>query len=114
MITAHGYAIQEPGAPLAPWTFQRSEPGPDDVQIEILYTGICHTDLHQATDHWNGQHPNDMFLWAAGVQFPKPSPPKINFGFRANDGTQIDAGELPTAIDQVESILERFASLAGP
>ena len=54
MITAHGYAIHEPGAPLAPWEFQRREPGPNDVQIEILYTGICHTDLHQATDHWGG------------------------------------------------------------
>jgi alcohol dehydrogenase (NADP+) len=54
MIAAHGYAVQEPGAPLAPWEFQRREPGPDDVQIEILYTGICHTDLHQATDHWGG------------------------------------------------------------
>jgi alcohol dehydrogenase (NADP+) len=54
MITAHGYAVQEPGAPLAPWEFQRREPRPDDVQIEILYTGICHTDLHQATDDWGG------------------------------------------------------------
>ena len=54
MITALGYAVQEPGAPLAPWEFQRREPGPNDVQIEILYTGICHTDLHQATNHWGG------------------------------------------------------------
>ena len=54
MITARGYAVPEPGAPLAPWEFQRREPGPDDVQIEILYTGICHTDLHQATGHWPG------------------------------------------------------------
>jgi alcohol dehydrogenase (NADP+) len=54
MVTAHGYAVQEPGAPLAPWEFQRREPGPNDVQIEIVYTGVCHTDLHQATDHWGG------------------------------------------------------------
>jgi alcohol dehydrogenase (NADP+) len=54
MITAHGYAAQEPGAPLAPWTFERREPGPTDVQIEIVYTGVCHTDLHQATNHWGG------------------------------------------------------------
>jgi uncharacterized zinc-type alcohol dehydrogenase-like protein len=65
MITAHGYAIQEPGAPLTPWEFQRREPGPDDVQIEILYTGICHTDLHQATDHWSG----GIFGWGDGI-FP--------------------------------------------
>jgi uncharacterized zinc-type alcohol dehydrogenase-like protein len=65
MITAHGYAIQEPGAPLTPWEFQRREPGPEDVQIEILYTGICHTDLHQATDHWAG----GIFHWGDGI-FP--------------------------------------------
>jgi alcohol dehydrogenase (NADP+) len=54
MIRAHGYAVQEPGAPLAPWEFERREPGPNDVQIEIVYTGVCHTDLHQATNHWGG------------------------------------------------------------
>jgi uncharacterized zinc-type alcohol dehydrogenase-like protein len=54
MIAAHGYAVQELGAPLAPWEFERREPGPDDVQIEILYTGICHTDLHMAADDWGG------------------------------------------------------------
>lgn len=33
MITAHGYAVQQPGAPLAPWEFQRREPGPNDVLL---------------------------------------------------------------------------------
>jgi alcohol dehydrogenase (NADP+) len=54
MIKANGYAVQEPGEPLAPWEFERREPGPDDVQIEILYTGVCHTDLHMAADDWGG------------------------------------------------------------
>ena len=44
----------------------------------------------------------------------RPDPPKLSFGFRANDGTQIDAGELPGAIDLVESIVQRFATLTGP
>ena len=39
--------------PLAPHTVQRREPGPNDVQIEILYCGVCHSDLHQVRDEWN-------------------------------------------------------------
>lgn len=37
-------------APLAPLSIQRREPGPNDVQIEIHYCGICHSDLHQVRD----------------------------------------------------------------
>ena len=44
----------------------------------------------------------------------RPDPPKLSFGFRANDGIQIEAGELPGAIDLVESIVQRFATLTGP
>jgi len=35
-----------------PFTFERREPGPHDVQIEILYCGVCHSDLHQARNEW--------------------------------------------------------------
>lgn len=52
--------------------------------------------------------------WKAGVDFQRPDPPELSFGFRANDGTEIDARELPKAIDVVESILDRFAKLPGP
>ncbi|MGD0259725.1 MAG: NAD(P)-dependent alcohol dehydrogenase [Verrucomicrobiota bacterium] len=54
MIKTRGYAAQNPTSPLTPFTFERREPGPHDVQIEILYCGICHTDLHQARNHWGG------------------------------------------------------------
>ena len=43
-----------PTSPLTPFAFERRDPGPHDVQIEILYCGICHTDLHQARNHWGG------------------------------------------------------------
>ena len=39
-------------SPLAPFKVQRREPGLHDIQIEILYAGICHSDLHQARDDW--------------------------------------------------------------
>jgi alcohol dehydrogenase (NADP+) len=54
MIKTRGYATQSATSPLTPFTFERREPGPHDVQIEILYCGICHTDLHQARNHWGG------------------------------------------------------------
>lgn len=55
MIHARGYAALEANAPLVPYTFTRRDPGPHDVQIEILYAGICHSDLHQAHAHWGAK-----------------------------------------------------------
>jgi uncharacterized zinc-type alcohol dehydrogenase-like protein len=54
MIPTRGYAAQSATSPLTPFSFDRREPGPQDIQIEILYCGICHTDLHQARNHWGG------------------------------------------------------------
>jgi uncharacterized zinc-type alcohol dehydrogenase-like protein len=52
MIQVHGYAAHDAHSPLVPFSFERRDPGPHDVQIEILYSGICHSDLHQARDDW--------------------------------------------------------------
>ncbi len=52
MIAAKGYAAQTPGTPLAPWNFERREPGPHDVQFDILFCGVCHSDLHQVRNDW--------------------------------------------------------------
>src|SRR5690606_3420099 len=48
------YAAQAAGAPLAPFAIERRAPGPRDVQIDILYCGVCHTDIHLARDEWGG------------------------------------------------------------
>ncbi|WP_034293893.1 NAD(P)-dependent alcohol dehydrogenase [Herbaspirillum sp. RV1423] len=53
MIQARGYAVHDAQSPLAPFSFERREPGPHDVQIEILYSGICHSDLHQIHNDWH-------------------------------------------------------------
>ena len=53
MIKVHGFAAVDAHSALAPFTFERREPGPRDVQIEILYCGICHSDLHQVRNDWN-------------------------------------------------------------
>ncbi len=49
-----GYAALGPTTPLAPFEFDRRAPGPTDVQLEILYCGVCHSDLHQVRDEWGG------------------------------------------------------------
>ncbi|TCV96442.1 putative zinc-type alcohol dehydrogenase-like protein [Luteibacter rhizovicinus] len=54
MTTVRGYAAHNPTSPLVPFTFERREPGDDDVEIQILYSGICHSDLHQSRDDWGG------------------------------------------------------------
>ena len=41
-----GYGATSASSPLAPFSFARREPLPQDVQIEILYCGVCHSDLH--------------------------------------------------------------------
>src|SRR5579863_4330016 len=47
-----GYAATSAKSPLGPWQFERREVGPRDVQIEILFCGVCHSDLHMARDEW--------------------------------------------------------------
>ena len=47
-----GYAAQDAKAPLAPYTFERRALRDNDVAIDILYCGVCHSDLHQAKNDW--------------------------------------------------------------
>ncbi|MGB8771803.1 MAG: NAD(P)-dependent alcohol dehydrogenase [Candidatus Korobacteraceae bacterium] len=47
-----GYAAHSSTSPLQPFPFERREPGPQDVQIDILYCGVCHSDLHTARNEW--------------------------------------------------------------
>ena len=54
MIPVKAFAAQNTTAPLSPFNFERREPGAHDVQIEILYCGVCHSDLHQIRDEWGG------------------------------------------------------------
>ncbi len=54
MSTTKAYAAQSATTPLAPWNLKRREPGPHDVQIEILFCGVCHSDLHTVRNEWGG------------------------------------------------------------
>ena len=52
MFTCIGYSATSADAPLKPVSFERRDPGPSDVKIDILYCGVCHSDLHQARNEW--------------------------------------------------------------
>src|SRR5688500_14903371 len=51
--TVTSYAAPSASSPLAPFTITRREPGARDVEIDILFCGVCHSDLHQARDEWH-------------------------------------------------------------
>lgn len=51
-MKSHGYAAHDKKSPLVPFNFDRREPGPNDVVVEIAYSGICHSDIHQVRDEW--------------------------------------------------------------
>jgi uncharacterized zinc-type alcohol dehydrogenase-like protein len=52
-MKSHGYAVQDAKAAFAPFRFERREPQAGDVAMEILYCGICHSDIHQVRNEWN-------------------------------------------------------------
>jgi uncharacterized zinc-type alcohol dehydrogenase-like protein len=52
MKAVKAYAAQSADQPLAPYQLDRREPGPGDVEIKILYCGVCHSDIHTARNEW--------------------------------------------------------------
>jgi alcohol dehydrogenase (NADP+) len=57
MYNAKAYSAASATSPLASTTIARRDPTETDVQIEILFCGICHSDLHQARNEWSGVMP---------------------------------------------------------
>ena len=51
-MPTHAFAAHSATTPLAPFTFERRTPGPRDVQIQILFCGVCHSDLHTVRGEW--------------------------------------------------------------
>ena len=51
-MKSHGYAAHDKTSALVPFKFERRDPGPNDVVVEIAYCGICHSDIHQVRDEW--------------------------------------------------------------
>lgn len=42
----HGYAAHSVNAELVPWSFERRDLRPDDVELDVLFCGVCHSDIH--------------------------------------------------------------------
>ena len=57
MQKATGFAATDPKSAMSLFRFERRDPGANDVQIEILYCGVCHSDLHQVRNEWTGFAP---------------------------------------------------------
>ncbi len=51
-MSTKSYAAQSAATPVAPFAIQRRDPLAQDVAIEILYCGVCHSDIHQARNEW--------------------------------------------------------------
>jgi uncharacterized zinc-type alcohol dehydrogenase-like protein len=51
------WAAASPTSGMAPTTIRRREPGPRDVQVDVLYCGVCHSDLHQVRNEWENSIP---------------------------------------------------------
>lgn len=62
MSTINAYAAQDAVSPVGPFTINRRETGAHDVQIEIMYCGVCHSDLHQVRNEWG----NSIFPMVPG------------------------------------------------
>jgi alcohol dehydrogenase (NADP+) len=52
MTAVNAYAARDARSPLGPIKIDRRDPGPNDVQLDILFCGVCHSDLHQARNEW--------------------------------------------------------------
>src|SRR5579871_6671182 len=93
MIATRSYAAQNATSLLSPYSFQRREPGPHDVVIDILYCGVCHSDIHQARNEWN----NSIYPMVPGHEIvgrvSRTGPAVTNFkpGDLAGVGTFVDS-----------------------
>ena len=52
MIEAYGYATKNRFFRLKGYHFERPDPCPNEVEVELLYCGVCHTDIHQVGNDW--------------------------------------------------------------
>jgi uncharacterized zinc-type alcohol dehydrogenase-like protein len=62
MTKIKAFAAQDAESTLGPWNLERRAPGPKDIQIDILYCGVCHSDLHQIRNEWG----NSIFPMVPG------------------------------------------------
>lgn len=102
-MNTKSYAAQSSSSPLAPFAIARREPTPSDIEIEILYCGVCHSDLHQARNEWH----NTVYPCVPGHEI-------VGKVVRAGDAAQkFRAGDLAAVGCMVDSCRSCPSCLAG-
>lgn len=113
MIPARGYATDGPSGSFRPFDFQRRDPGPHDVHIEIRYCGICHSDIHQARGEWGpASFPmvpgHEIVGDVVGVG---PAVTRFREGGRAGVGCFVDScRKCPSCLEGLEQYCSRHLS----
>ncbi len=110
MIKTIGYAAQQATVLLAPFDFERRDLRPHDIHIEILYCGVCHTDIHIARNEWKGTiypvvpgHEIVGRVAKVGQQVTK-----YKIGDQVAVGCLIDScGSCPSCTDHLEQYCEK-------
>lgn len=110
MIKTTGYAAQQATTPLAPFNFERRDLRPKDVEIEILYCGVCHSDLHTARNEWK----NTLYPCVPGheivgrVKKVGPEVKKFKEGDRVAVGCLVDSCRTcPSCKENLEQFCEQ-------
>jgi uncharacterized zinc-type alcohol dehydrogenase-like protein len=114
MYNAKAYSAASEKSPLASTTIARRDPTESDVQIEILFCGICHSDLHQVRNEWSGVMPT-VYPCVPGheivgrVTKVGPAVKKFKVGDLAAVGCMVDSdGTCPECKDGLEQFCHNF------
>ena len=107
--TVKAYAAPAADAPLAFTTIQRRAPGEHDVAIDVLFCGICHSDLHQARNEWS-DHAHGLSVRAGPRnrrphRCRRPGVTKFKTGDLVGVGCMVDSDR---ACDECKAGLEQF------
>jgi uncharacterized zinc-type alcohol dehydrogenase-like protein len=99
MTKARGYAAHSHDTPLVPFTFERRALRGNDVRIEILYSGVCHSDMHTVHGDWNGT------IYPDGTLYPSVPGHEIVGRVTATgkDVTKFKAGDIVGVGTMVDS-----------
>ena len=113
MLPTRGYAAQSVTSLIEPFNFERRDPGPHDVLVEILYCGICHSDIHQTRDEWGGSIfpmvPGHEIVGRVGRVGSQVS--KFKVGDLAGVGTVVDSCRVcQSCKESLEQYCEKHAS----
>src|SRR5580700_8882687 len=114
MSKTKGYAAMAASGALAPYTFERRQPGEHDIVIDIKYCGICHSDIHQVSDGWSDYLEESIFPMVPGheiagvVTAVGSKVTKFKVGDKAGIGCFVDSCRT---CDQCKEGLEQYCAV---